>query len=230
MGRHNVPEVLPPPKDKPRYRFVLAISAIFLLAFASMAVVAAIFPEKAPQAEASPGDPNAGNPFPVISTGPTASPGTDAVAGAGSGAGAGAGAGAGSGATSAAPNRPGNSAPTTPPPVGKPTSGGVTGAFTVKTEWADGFIGAVNLSNATSSGQSWQIQLVFADNVGVLQSRWIAGGPGEMTVTRTGQTVTFTGQQVLPSGAKIEVAFQFGKAAGTSAPRTCSINGQACGA
>jgi hypothetical protein len=54
------------PGAKPRYRFVVALGAIVLLAFATMAVVATIFPENAPQASADPdpfsGDPTFGDP------------------------------------------------------------------------------------------------------------------------------------------------------------------------
>src|ERR1700730_927634 len=64
-----MPEDLPPPKAKPRYRFVVAFSTILLLAFASMAIVAAIFPEQGPQARAS-GDPTGpGNPVPSNAAG-----------------------------------------------------------------------------------------------------------------------------------------------------------------
>jgi hypothetical protein len=193
VGRHSTPEEPPPPKDKPRYRFVLAISAIFLLAFASMAVVAAVFPDKAPQAEASPGDPGAaGNPFPSISSG---SPGP------------------------VAPAAPQSSTTATGP---------FTGRFEVSQDWSDGFIGAVQLSNGTAGDKAWQVQLVFPANVGALQSRWISGGPGDSTVARTGQTVTFTGSVPLAAGAHIGIYFQFAKATGSPVPSACSVNGGPC--
>ena len=69
---------------------------------------------------------------------------------------------------------------------------------------------------------------MFPNNVKDLQSRWIAGGPGEMTVTRTGPTVTFTGQTSLAAGARLGVFFQFGKTVGSPTPRKCSVNGRAC--
>jgi Cellulose binding domain len=203
VGRHAVPEELPPPEDKPRYRFVVAISAIFLLAFASMAMVAAVFPQRAPQAQASPDDPaGSGDPFPPIATGqgsPTAAP--------------------------LVTIDPANGKATTPPTA---AIGLVAGKFQLSRDWKDGFIGSVQLSNGTSSAQAWQVLLVFPNNVKDLQARWIAGGPGEMTITRTGQTVTFTGQTSLAAGARLGVFFQFEKTVGSTTPRTCSVNGHAC--
>ena len=105
----------------------------------------------------------------------------------------------------------------------------MAGTYKLANDWTVGFIAAVTLSNGTEGDQSWQVKLLFPDNVGALQARWIAGGPGNMTVTRAGQTVTFTGEQPLAAGRQIEVTFQFDKtAAGSPNPRTCSVNGLAC--
>jgi hypothetical protein len=193
VGRHSTPEEVPPPKEKPRYRFVVAISAIALLAFASMAFVAAVFPQQAPQAEASPADPGLVN-IPGSASGPAV--------------------------TTPSPLGPGSAA-------GPPT-GFVAGTFVVSQDWADGFIGAVQLSNATPDAQTWQVRLVFPANVGALQAHWISGGPGDATVTRAGQTVTFTGQSPLASGAHIGVFFQFAKTGANPAASACSVNGHAC--
>jgi Cellulose binding domain len=195
VGRHSTPEELPPPKDKPRYRFVIAISAIALLAFASMALVAAVFPQNAPQAEASPADPG------LVGI-PSQFPGSQS----------------------------GAAAPVTspPPPATGPATGPVAGTFVVSQDWADGFIGAVQLSNATPTAQAWRVQLVFPANVGALQARWISGGPGDTTVARAGQTVTFTSQVPLAAGAHIGVFFQFAKTGGNPAASACSVNGHAC--
>jgi hypothetical protein len=206
VGRHNVPVELAAPEDKPRYRFVVAFSAIVLLAFASMAVVAALFPERAPQARANPGDLAAsGNPFPPISAGRA-------------------------GTVSAPRGRSATATPQATNPASGTTTAPVAGTFQLSQDWNNKFIGAVQLSNGTGSAQAWQVQLAFPDNVGDLQARWISGGPGDMTVTRAGQTVTFTGQTPLAAGAHIGVNFQFGKTAGSPTPRTCSVNGRACAA
>jgi hypothetical protein len=72
VGRHSVAEEPPPPENKPGYRFPLAIGAIVLLACASMAIVAAVFPERTPRAAATtPENPAAGNPFPQLPGEPT---------------------------------------------------------------------------------------------------------------------------------------------------------------
>jgi hypothetical protein len=203
VGRHAVPEESPPPKDKPRYRFVVAVSGIVLLAFASMAMVAAVFPQRAPQAQASPKDlAGSADAFPPIAasqSSPTAAP--------------------------LVTTNPASGDATTPPAA---AMGLVSGKFQLSNDWNDGFIGSVRLSNGTSSAQAWRVLLVFPDNVKDLQARWIAGGPGEMTVTRTGPTVTFTGQTSLAAGARLGVFFQFGKTVGSPTPRKCSVNGRAC--
>jgi hypothetical protein len=187
VGRHNKPEEVPPPKNKPRYRFVVAFSAIFALAFASMGLVAAIFPQRGPQAQASPG-----NPFPPLTDPPTAPPDQSEAAQQG-------------------------------PP------GPLTGRFQVSQDWGSGFIGSVQLTNPNQSPQGWQVALVFPDNVGELQSSWIADGPGESTASRTGQTVTFSSSVPLAAGAHIGVFFQFGKSAGRPEPSSCQVNGTPCG-
>lgn len=207
MGRHAVPEQSPPPRDKPRYRFVLAFGAIFLLAFASMAIVAAVFPERGPQAQAS-GD--AGNPFPPIAPAQTitVNPSSGDV------------------------STPGPDNPTVnpPPPANPPTvaAGAVTGAFAVSQDWNDGFIGTVALSNSTDRAQPWVVRLVFPDIVGALQTSWIAGGPGGSTSQREGQTVTFTGTEPLARGARIGLSFQFAKGPGAPSPRSCLVNANPC--
>lgn len=192
MGRHARAEEPPPPKNKPRYRFPIAIGAIALLAFTSMAIVAAVYPERAPQAATTPvQDPGVpGNPFPELSGIPNITSG----------------------------------------PLPPPAVAAVAGAYQLTQDWVDGFIGAVQLSNSTNAPQSWQVTLVFPDNVKDLQARWISGGPGEATVSRAGQTVTFAGQQPLPAGTQIALHFQFTKAAGSPNPRECSVNGRPCSA
>jgi hypothetical protein len=223
VGRHNAPDELPAPKDKPRYRLVLAIGGIFLLAFVSMAVVAAVFPERGLRASAAPkapadGDP-AGKPFPSISAGPavgtppSSAPLTTVPA---------------RPPARTAAGRPA-STKTTAPPAGPTPTGPVAGSYKLATDWTSGFIAAVTLTNSAQGDQSWQVTLLFPDNVGALQAQWIAGGPGNMTVARAGQTVTFTSEQPLAAGRQIEVTFQFDKtAAGSPSPRTCSVNGFAC--
>jgi cellulase/cellobiase CelA1 len=116
----------------------------------------------------------------------------------------------------------------TPPPATGPATGPVAGTFVVSQDWADGFIGAVQLSNPTPNAQAWQVQLVFPANVGALQAHWISGGPGDSTVVRAAQTVTFTGQVPLAAGAHVGVFFQFAKTSGSPSATACSVNGHAC--
>lgn len=63
MGRHSVTEE-PAPVPKPRYRFLIAFLGIFALGFATLAIVANVFPHQAPPAEAGEGTPFPGAPRP----------------------------------------------------------------------------------------------------------------------------------------------------------------------
>jgi hypothetical protein len=192
----------------------VAIGAILLLAFASMAIVAAIFPEDGPQASATtPQNPAAaGNPFPQLPVDPSVTVGATPA-----------------GPTSTTPvGIRGTAAPV--PTTKRPSTpaGTIAGAFQLTRDYDGGFIGTVQLSNGATSNQSWQVRLVFPANVGALQAKWISGGPGDVTVTQNGQTYTFIGQQPLAAGTKIGLSFQFGKTAGDPRPRECSVNGSAC--
>lgn len=215
MGRHLAPEEPPPPKDKPRYRFLVAISGILALAFAAMAVVNAVFPEKSPQAVAGPDPGQGANPFPEVPGPPGGMPSATPDP-----------------AVTAPPSAP----PTTGPPPGttaqpppNPPSGLVSGAYSVpQTPWPDGFIGSVRLTNNGTSAESWQVVLVFPGTVGALQNRWISDGPGGSTVTRNGQTVVFNSTQVLAAGASIGLYFQFARAGADIDPEQCWVNGRAC--
>src|SRR5215204_622151 len=68
VGQHSVPEQPPPPKDKQRYRFLVAIAGIVTLAFITMAIVAAMFPENAPAVAGPDGAAASANPFPPLPT------------------------------------------------------------------------------------------------------------------------------------------------------------------
>ncbi len=229
MGRHSAQEEPPPPKEKPRYRFLVAIAGIALLAFFTMATVAAIFPER-PQASATEQPPPA-NPFPEVSgPGDTPTPGPDSPA---------------PGSTQPSGQPPTNApvppvvpsvtaAGSSPVPGSGPTgatnppSGVVGGQFAVATAWETGFIAGVQLTNATTTAQSWQVTLVLPDGVGVLDATWISGGPGGSTYSRNGQTVVFTGVAPLAAGSGIGLNFQFRRAAGPFQPTSCAVNSRPC--
>ncbi|HLT11151.1 MAG TPA: cellulose binding domain-containing protein [Micromonosporaceae bacterium] len=223
MGRHSAPEEPPPPKDKPRYRFVVALAGILCLGLLAMAVVNAIFPEQSPQAVAGPdpaldGDPvletpgevleTPGEPSPTDTPGPTPPP-PSATAG---------------------PNSPSRTS-TTPagPPPGDAPTGQVSGAYSLSgTPWPDGFIGSVQLTNNSDTPQPWQVVLVMPANVGELHNRWISGGPGSSSVTRSGQTIVFNSTEPLAAGSSIGLFFQFAKEGPVTDPEECWVNGRAC--
>lgn len=222
MGRHSAPEEPPPPKNKPGYRFFVAILGIALLAFISMAVVAALFPENGSRAVAGQ-DGNAASPaYPGI---PPNTPGAppEAVQPSVS---------TSAPPTTAATSRPPTSRPPRTPagatPSNQPT-GRVLGTYGVRDEWVDGFIGQVVLSNTQTTPQHWQVRLVFPDTVSDDKpiNSWIEG-PGGATFRRDGAALIFESTQPLAPGALITLAFQFAKQGSDLNPRECSVNGMPC--
>jgi hypothetical protein len=210
VGRHLAPEAPPPPKDKPRYRFLVAIGGIAALALLTMAIVAAVFPEQRPPEAAA----GTGEPFP-------SGGGTTAT-------------GAPSSASPPVPSplpapsdKP--SSTTAPPVVGPPPTGPVAGVFAVVQTWDTGFIGGVQLTNTATTAEAWQVTLVLPASVGELRASWVEGGPGIPAASRSGQTVTFRADAPLAAGVQVGLRFQFDRAPGPIAPLTCTVNGRACG-
>jgi hypothetical protein len=219
VGRHLVPEEPPPPKEKPRWRFLVAIGGIAMLAFIAMAAVAALFPENGPRAAAGP-DATQGNPFPQLPGDPLAT-------------------------TSAAPSAsatPGPSAaasPTQPPggrpprsttgPTGQPPSAQLSGVYSLLPGrvWADGFQAEIMITNGTAAAQSWQVRLRYPTSVTRYVTSWMDGYPAP-TVDASGPTVTFTGSVTVPAGRTVNLRFEFKKTTGDFNPVECSLNGRAC--
>lgn len=183
-----------------------------------MAVVNAIFPEQSPQAAAEP-DPSLDvDPVPEVpdEPSPTDTPGTS---------------GPTPPPTSAVPGptSPTRTSTTPPQEPGDAPSGQVSGAYSVSgTPWPDGFIGSVQLTNNSDDAQPWQVVLVMPANVGELQNRWISGGPGSSSVTRSGQTIVFNSTEPLAPGSSIGLFFQFAKVGTLADPEECWVNGRAC--
>ena len=217
MGRHLAREEEPPPRDKPRYRFLVAISGIVLLAFVAMVVVNAIFPEQGPQAVAGPEDPGTGgNPFPAVPGDPGLTPPpTDATPGATT-------------APSGPPTPPRTTSATSNPPA--PPSGPVSGAYSAEEPYPGGdFQAQVRLTNSGGSAQPWQIRLRYPDNVTGVVAIWVDSYPNQPQPPGTDQgAFVFTGSAPLAAGETIVVKFHMNATGENISPSECSVNGRAC--
>jgi hypothetical protein len=212
VGRHTAQEEPPPPKEKPRWRFLVAIGGILVLAFVAMAAVAALFPENGSRAVAG-ADPTE-NPFPHL-------PGDPAVT-AGPSPSAGPSPNAGTPPTRGADTRPPRSSTASP-------SGPLSGVYTLLPGrvWNDGFQAEIMITNGAATAQSWQVRLQYPANVTPYVTSWMDGYPAP-AVEVTGQTVTFTGTAAVPAGRTVNLRFEFKKSAGDFDPVSCTVNGRAC--
>jgi hypothetical protein len=217
VARHLAKEEEPPPRDKPRYRFVVAIVGIGALAFIAMVVVNAVFPERSPQAVAGPEDPGTGgNPFPAVPGDPGLTPpATPDPAVTGSTA-------------PALTTAPGTSTTTSPPPP-PPPSGPVVGDYTAQAPYPGGdFQAQVRLTNGGGSAQPWQIRLRYADNVTGVVNIWIDSYPNQPTATLEQGVFVFSGTRDLNPGEAITVKFHMDATGEDISPSECSVNGHTC--
>jgi hypothetical protein len=212
VGRHTAREEPPPPKDKPRWRFLVAIGGIIVLAFIAMAAVAALFPENGPRAVAG-ADPTE-NPFPQLPGGPVGTVGPSP-----------------SGGTSPPGGIPLTQSPGTrpPPPATDSPAGPLSGVYSLLPGrvWNDGFQAEIMITNGSAAAQSWQVRLQYPANVTQYRTSWMDGYPAP-AVEVTGQTVTFTGTATIPAGRTVNLRFEFKKSAGDFDPVSCTVNGRVC--
>jgi hypothetical protein len=218
VGRHLAREEEPPPRDKPRYRFVVAISGIVMLAFVAMVVVNLIFPEQSPQAAAGPEEPGAGgNPFPAVPGDPGLTPPpTDPALG------------ATTPPATTTPTPPSTTTATTNPPT--QPSGPVAGAYSAEEPYPGGdFQAQVRLTNSSGTAQPWQIRLRYPANVTGVVAIWIDSYPNQPQPPGTDQgAFVFTGSAPLGAGETIVVRFHMNASGEDIGPNECSVNGRAC--
>lgn len=189
----------------------MAIAGIVALAFITMAIVAAVFPEDSPAAAGPTESIPVANPFPPL---PTVDPTTIIASPSAT---------AGPVATSRRPPSP------TPPKPPATASGSVDAAYSRLQDqtWVDGFQAKVTLINRTNAPQSWQVKVVFADNVTPTTSTWINGAEPPILVTQS-HGATFTSRTDLPANGDVTFYFQVAKTDGSMVPLVCTVNGQPC--
>ncbi|MEU6073505.1 cellulose binding domain-containing protein [Micromonospora sp. NPDC047074] len=97
----------------------------------------------------------------------------------------------------------------------------VSGRFRVVESYAEGFVGEVVVSNASTAGREWTARLTFPD--GRLGSAWIEGAP-QGTARRIDDGFTY--RHDLAGGASVTLRFYFDGA--QSRPTSCTVDGGTC--
>ncbi|MEH1102602.1 cellulose-binding protein [Micromonospora sp. CPCC 205561] len=108
------------------------------------------------------------------------------------------------------------------PPASAPPP--VSGRYRVVESYADGFVGEVLVSNASSTGRPWAARLTFPD--GRLGSAWLEGAP-QGTAQRIDDGFTYRSGQDLAGGASARLRFYVESP--QSRPTTCTVEGRGCG-
>jgi hypothetical protein len=123
--------------------------------------------------------------------------------------------------------RPSTRPTTRPATTTAPPPSPVTGRYQVNNSYGDSFIGQVMITNAASSARDWTVTLVFPAGVGRLRTSWLEGQP-QPTLTRSGQTYTWTSTVPLAAGTSGPLRFMFDRSGTAERPSRCTTNGQAC--
>jgi hypothetical protein len=105
----------------------------------------------------------------------------------------------------------------------RPAVSALSATYTVGSSWQTGFIGGVTVTNNGSSAVAWTVTVRNRSADGVkISSAWNA------TVSRQGDTDTFTGGPLAP-GATASFGFEATKqATGKVEPAGCTVNQSAC--
>ncbi len=139
-----------------------------------------------------------------------------------------------------ATSRPATPAPATSSPVTRsPAATGpaarppspqvtVTGRYRVVESFPDGFIGEVLVVNSTGSDRGWTVRLRFPDDVGALRTSWVEAAP-QASLSTSGDTFTWSSGVPVPARSSVALRFHFARPGSDERPRTCTVNGAACG-
>lgn len=125
----------------------------------------------------------------------------------------------GSARTTAPAARPATSAP-------KPPPAGLTGRYRVLDDGRDWFTGEVLVRNASSSAQSWTVELRFRDEVD-LRDFWVESAP-RPSVDRSDGRYVFRSGVPLPAGSSAPLRFRFAHWGDEEIPSSCTVNGRTC--
>jgi hypothetical protein len=111
---------------------------------------------------------------------------------------------------------------TVPPPVT------VTGRYRVVDSFDDGFIGEVLVVNRTDRDRDWTVRLRFPGNVRDLRTSWVESAP-QATAGTDGGTFVWASGVPVAAGSSVALRFHFSRSGSGDRPRTCTVNGSACG-
>jgi hypothetical protein len=108
-----------------------------------------------------------------------------------------------------------------------PAGADISAVYSLQQTWPGGFIARVLLTNAATTGQSWQIAIEYPSTVTRYVTGW-SNGSNPPTTTTSGQRSTITGPAPLGAGQSVAVFVQYDDQGTDIGPTSCSVNGSAC--
>ncbi len=103
----------------------------------------------------------------------------------------------------------------------------VTGTYRVIASYGDSFIGEVLITNSTSTGRHWTVELRFPANVGRLRAFWVESAR-QPAMDRSTTGYTFTSAVSISGRSSVPLRFHFDRTKASDAPPSCTVNGMAC--
>jgi hypothetical protein len=201
VARHTDPDNPPRPATKPPYRLFVAIGGVVVLTLVAMAIVAAIYPERAPTAAA--GAATTGMPRPTVV--PTTTPGRPG------------------------PPPATGTAPTGPPPLPGAVTGTYAVVHTDQELGGGRFEVRINLVNSATVAQPWVVTLAYPQRVTAVVAAWTVPGGQTPVLITSRPTFTLTGTQPIPAVSMTALWLQLTVDPGTGLDFTqCRVNATPC--
>lgn len=180
----------------------MAIGGVVLLALVTMAIVAAIYPQRAPNAAAGAATTSPQRPTVV----PTTSPGRPGP-----------------------PPATGPLPPTGPPPVPGAVTGTYAVIHTDQELGGGRFEVRITLLNSAMAAQPWVVTLAYPRRVTAVVAAWTVPGQQPPVLLTSRPIFAVTGYQPIPATSAIELWLQLSVDPGTGLDFTqCRVNGTPC--
>jgi hypothetical protein len=110
-------------------------------------------------------------------------------------------------------------------PAASSPNGTVTARYVATGTERDSFEARLTVSNGSSSGKSWEVELIFAGNVKDVQASSTSGVSAR---AQGGGAFVLRGTGPLPSGKAAVVSLRFTRMGTGDQPGRCTVNGTAC--
>jgi hypothetical protein len=126
--------------------------------------------------------------------------------------------------TGGATSGPRPPAPRSPTPIAPPQPA-FSARYSVSSDWPGGFIANIDVTNRSRSGDGFEVQLTYPDDVRItVRQYW-----GNVAASASGRTLKFTSKQPISPGSSLRVGFQADKNTRRQInPISCTVNGVRC--